>query len=76
MMNDSGKQNTSKEYTTDRSYGDPLKSDVPPMNYTDKAANSIIAESTERASTKKRMRRKTPLVSLHTETQWVLLANL
>ncbi len=60
MMNDSGKQNTSKEYTTDRSYGDPLKSDVPPMNYTDKAANSIIAESTERASTKKANEKEDP----------------
>ncbi|WP_342566763.1 hypothetical protein MKY09_12135 [Psychrobacillus sp. FSL K6-4046] len=60
MMNDYGKQNTSKEYTTDRSYGDPLKSDARPMDYTHKAAYSIIAESTERASTKKAKEKEDP----------------
>lgn len=59
-MNDYGKQNTSKEYTTDRSYGDTLRSDAPPMNHTHKVANSIIAESTERASTKKTTEKEDP----------------
>ena len=59
-MNDYGKQNTSKEYTTDRSYGDPLRSDAPPINHTHKAASSTIAESTEKTSTKKAKEKKDP----------------